>query len=246
MSGWRPEPCQRRFAERRVHTTPPLPGRGASRRPRVPARENSCRSHQTRPAAASLATNRYQYVGVRSSRLSVDIGRMGDRSALPLQRHCMIVAMQNQAVSLALRRYLASIIGDRAIGNVTGGVDFENLLLVEFFQKVSETQHNALVRNNQHAAAGVVQTQRVQRTAQAQNDIAPTLAAGRPMVELSHVAANLRLLRIELLDARAREPIQNPEFLLSEALVHHGRHSRIAEPSMPINQRRRLAGTHIW
>ena len=65
----------------------------------------------------------------------------------------------------------------------------------------------------------MVQGDRVERTSEAQDDVAPALAAWRPVIELAQKPAELGLVGMELLDARAGEAVEDTELLLTQALV---------------------------
>src|SRR5690348_3538971 len=69
------------------------------------------------------------------------------------------------------------------------------------------------------AAARVVQAHGVERAPQPQDDIAPALAARRAMIELAEETTKFGLLRVQLLDARARQAIQDAELLFAQALI---------------------------
>jgi hypothetical protein len=54
-----------------------------------------------------------------------------------------------------------------------------------------------------------VQAHGIERAAQAQDDVAPALAAGRPVIELAEQASELRLLGVVALDAGPRQPVED-------------------------------------
>src|ERR671932_2818599 len=73
--------------------------------------------------------------------------------------------------------------------------------------------------DDEHTFTAVLACQRVDHTAQSQNDVAPALPPGRWVIELAEPCSELSLLRIPGFDTPASEPIQNPELLLSQTLV---------------------------
>ena len=64
-----------------------------------------------------------------------------------------------------------------------------------------------------------MQADRVEQTAQAQDHVAPALAAGRPMIELAEPAPEPGLLRLVPRDARLGQQIEDTEFLFPQPLV---------------------------
>jgi hypothetical protein len=75
------------------------------------------------------------------------------------------------------------------------------------------------MRDDHHAAAAIMERDRIEQRAQAQDDVAPTLSAGRAMIEFAEQAAKLRLLRMCRFDAETRETVEDSEFLLAQSLV---------------------------
>ena len=69
------------------------------------------------------------------------------------------------------------------------------------------------------AVAAVFACQHVEEAAQAQDHVAPALAAGRTEIELAHVQALLGEVRVLGADAERRQPVEDAELLLAQALV---------------------------
>ena len=129
-----------------------------------------------------------------------------------------------------------AVLGDRAVRDIAFGVDRQDLLLRHGLEKIAQAEHDDLVADDQHAAAAVVQGDRVERAAQAQDDVAPALAAGRPVVELAEEAAELGLVGMMPLDAGAGEPVEDAELLLAQALVDDERVALGAEPACRLDE----------
>ena len=92
------------------------------------------------------------------------------------------------------------------------------------FDQITKAEDDDLVGHDEHPRPwpAVVQTDRGQDAAQPQDDVTPALAAGRTMIELAHPGARLRLIGKPLLDAHAREPVENAELLLAQPFIDDG------------------------
>src|SRR6185503_3685788 len=88
------------------------------------------------------------------------------------------------------------VFGNPAICDVPGFVDLENPALIELLEEIAQTQHDHLMRDDEHARSrlAVMEAQRIEERSQSQNDVGPTLAARRAIVELADAAAQLDLL----------------------------------------------------
>ncbi|MBB4797691.1 hypothetical protein HNP32_001415 [Brevundimonas bullata] len=63
---------------------------------------------------------------------------------------------------------------------------------------IAETEDDDLMADDQDSLARVVQAEGVQGASKPQDDVAPALAPGRPMVEFSQEATRFGLIRKEL------------------------------------------------
>jgi hypothetical protein len=90
----------------------------------------------------------------------------------------------------------------------------------------------------------MVQADRVDRAPQPQDHVAPALASRRAMVEFSEQLAELGLLRVALLDADARQAIEDAELLLPQPLVDE-EFGVLGEPARRLDQRGGLARPDI-
>src|SRR5438552_2600798 len=79
-----------------------------------------------------------------------------------------------------------------AIGHVGGAVDLEDAALVEALEQVTKAVHDHLVGDDQHALAAVLARDGLDDAAQAQDHVAPALAARRAEIELADMPPLLR------------------------------------------------------
>src|SRR2546423_4700770 len=87
-------------------------------------------------------------------------------------------------LALPSARRIEAIRRHGAIGHVGGAVDVENPTLVETLQQIAKTVHDHLMGDDQHALAAVLARDRLDDAAQAQDHVAPALAARRAEIEL--------------------------------------------------------------
>lgn len=66
-----------------------------------------------------------------------------------------------------------AILGDGAVRHVGLGINLEICLLRHVLKQVTQAQDNDLMPDNQHAAAAVVERDRIERASQAQDNVAP-------------------------------------------------------------------------
>ena len=109
----------------------------------------------------------------------------------------------------------------------------EDLLLVEALEQVAQAVDDDLVGDDQHALAPVLARQHVDHAAQAQDHVAPALAAGRPEIELADVRALLGELRVLGADAERRQPVEDAELLLAQPLVADAGRRRVGRTAWP-------------
>src|SRR5256885_13671802 len=76
-----------------------------------------------------------------------------------------------------------------------------------------------------HALAGKLAAERVEEGRQPEDDVAPTLAAGRTVIELPQRLAQRGLIGKQLLDAAPGEPVESAQLSLAQPLVDHQRNS---------------------
>ena len=76
-------------------------------------------------------------------------------------------------------------------------------VLGQLLEDVAHAQHDDLVGDDDDALVGIMEVDRVERRAQAQDDVGPALAAGRAVVEFAHLGAVRGFLGILLADADA-------------------------------------------
>src|SRR3569832_2284182 len=69
----------------------------------------------------------------------------------------------------------------------------------------------------------VMETERISEGAESQDDVRPTLAGRRAVVELAHAVANRRLLGISREHAALGQAIQQAELLLAQSFVDDAR-----------------------
>jgi hypothetical protein len=78
-----------------------------------------------------------------------------------------------------------AVLSDGAVCDIALSVDRQDLLLRHVLEKIAQAQNDNLMPDDQHAAAAMVERDRIEGTSQAQEDVAPALAAGWPIVELA-------------------------------------------------------------
>ncbi len=108
---------------------------------------------------------------------------------------------------------------DAAVEHVGLLVDGEDLMFVEFLEDVAEAQHDDLVANDQHAPVAIMQVDRVEHRAKAQDHVRPALAARRPVIEFTQQPPVRGFLRELGADAGGGQPVENPELALAQPLV---------------------------
>jgi hypothetical protein len=123
------------------------------------------------------------------------------------------------------------VLGDGAVRHVALGVDLQDLLFGHVLEKVAKAQDNHLMSHNQHPATTMVKRNGIERTAQAQDHVAPALPTGRSVVELAEKLAELGLVGMKLLDARAGEAVEDAELLLAQAFIDDKAVARGADTS---------------
>ena len=108
-----------------------------------------------------------------------------------------------------------------AVENFPCLVDRQDLRLVQFLENIAHAQHHHLVANDQHPPVGIMKVYRIERRAEAQNDIRPALAARRPVVKFPEPGAMPRFFGIALANPQSGETVEHAEFSLAKALVDH-------------------------
>src|SRR4051812_47574988 len=73
--------------------------------------------------------------------------------------------------------------------------------------------------DDEHPVAAMMQADRVKQTPQTQDGVAPTLAAGRPVIELAEQATKFRLFWKLRLDPDTGEPVEDAKLLFAQTLV---------------------------
>ena len=91
--------------------------------------------------------------------------------------------------------------------------------LVELLEDVAEAQHHDLVADDQHAPVAIMEVDRVEHRAQAQDHVGPALAARRPVIEFAEPAAVRGFLGKALADAERGQPVEDAELALAQPLV---------------------------
>ena len=189
---WRSGACRRRREARRCRRAARRrAARGCRRRPA--ARPRSSLSPSSGDAAAGRIASS---VGVEPARFAHRVGdhrvgRGGDRRRLLDQRRGEIVADQLGHAELGVVG-LELIFADAAIDDVARLVDRQDLRLVHLLEDVAQAQHHDLVADDQHPPVGMVEADRVERAAQAQDDVGPALAAGRAVGRICRAGRDAR------------------------------------------------------
>lgn len=115
------------------------------------------------------------------------------------------------------------------VGHVDRAVDLQDLRFVQALEQVAETVDDHLEADDEHALAYVIPPKYLEQAAQAQDHIAPALAAWRTKIELPDQGA----LRVELGKARsdsgAGVAVENAKFLFAQALIDQHRVRRQAQ-----------------
>jgi cation diffusion facilitator family transporter len=119
---------------------------------------------------------------------------------------------------------IEAIVGDRAIRDVALPVNLQDARFVERFEDVAHAQHDDLMREDHHALAGIMKRDRVEDGAEAQDDVAPALAAWRTMIEFAKQAPKLCLFGKDVGDAGRCQPIEDAELLLAQPFVEADGH----------------------
>jgi hypothetical protein len=141
-----------------------------------------------------------------------------DRGAGGFERRDEIDQADGQLAALA-QRGVEGIRSDGAVRHVAGAVLREDRRLVHPLQQVAEAIDDDLVRHDQHALARILARHCVEDAAQAQDDVAPALAAGRAEIEFADVVALLMKLGIFLGDAAHGQAVEDAELLFAQAFV---------------------------
>ena len=94
--------------------------------------------------------------------------------------------------------------------------------LVELLEDVAEAQHDDLVADDQHAPVAIMEVDRVEHRAQAQDHVGPALAARRPVVEFAEPPAVRGFFREALADPERGQPVEDSELALAQALIDDG------------------------
>src|SRR5439155_534387 len=76
-----------------------------------------------------------------------------------------------------------------------------------------------LMRDDEDAPSLVMQGDRVEGAAEPEDDVAPALAAGRPVIEFAEIGAQGGLFGMQLHDPGPGQAVEDAEFLLAQALV---------------------------
>src|SRR4051812_11868546 len=95
----------------------------------------------------------------------------------------------------------------------------DRLLRRQRLHDVTRHEDGHVVTDHQHPLVGVITAEVAQRVPDAQRDVRPRLAAGRPVPELPWVRTPLRLLRIVAADAVPGQPVQHTLLTVAQPLV---------------------------
>ena len=110
---------------------------------------------------------------------------------------------------------LEAILSHCAVRHVALAVDRQDRVFSQVLKQVAHAKNNHLMSQDEHAAPTVVQAHRIERTTQTKDHITPALTSRRTVIELAKEAAEFGLLRVQLLDARAGEPVEDAELFFT-------------------------------
>ena len=79
------------------------------------------------------------------------------------------------------------------------------------------------MRDDHHAASGIVQRDRVHQRTETEDHVAPALPTRRSMIEFAENAPELSLVRVYRGDTAGRQSVENAELLFAEAFVNPDR-----------------------
>src|SRR5690348_1488595 len=113
-------------------------------------------------------------------------------------------------------------------------------------QDVAHAQNHHSMADDQNSLAAVFTRQHFGSAAQAEDDIAPALAARRPVIEFAEQSAEFSLVRIAFHDADGGEAIENSKFLFAESLVDDQRVGIFAHAGSLDDETRGVPRAEVW
>src|SRR4029078_10962632 len=122
----------------------------------------------------------------------------------------------------SLRVRLELVGRDAAIQHLGLLVDAEDRAFMQLLEDVAEKQYDHLVADDQHPTVAIMEVDRVEHRAKAQDHVGPALAARRPVVEFAEPAAVGRFLRELWGNAGIVQPVEDAELALAQPLVDDG------------------------
>jgi len=156
------------------------------------------------------------------ARRDSSIGFRRYRSAGLLERRYEIEKIESE-ISSRTERWIVAVEGDRAVRDFLRAIYRQNLVFCHMLEEIAEAKHDDGVTDDEHTLPTVFARDHFHGAAKAQDDVAPALAARRPVIELAEQEAEIRLLGMELSNAEAGATIENSEPLFAEPLVNDER-----------------------
>ena len=92
-------------------------------------------------------------------------------------------------------------------------------MFVQPFEQITQAVHDDLMRNDDDAPLRIIAAQHFDETAQAQDDVAPALAARRTEIELADQTPLFGEFRKFVDDAALGEAVEDAEFFFAQTLV---------------------------
>src|SRR4029078_8795104 len=111
----------------------------------------------------------------------------------------------------SLRVRLELVGRDAAIQHLGLLVDAEDRAFIQLLEDVAETQYDHLVADDQHPTVAIMEVDRAEHRAKAQDHVGPALAARRPVVEFAEPAAVGRFFREFVANAGSGPPSEDVE-----------------------------------
>lgn len=118
---------------------------------------------------------------------------------------------------------LEAILSHCAIRHVALAIDRQDCVFRQVLKQVTHAKNNHLMGQDKYAAPTVVQAHRIERATQTKDHIAPALTSRGTVIELAEKPAEFGLLRMQLLDARASEPVEDAELFFTQPFVYDER-----------------------
>src|SRR5688500_12766647 len=201
---------------------------------RAPGSETSPPATSTRPRASLSSSPRGSGSGQRLRRERVmavprapgarllrgdfGIGLGRDRSSGLLERSDEVEEVEPK-LSAGCGSFVVDVRCHRAVRDFVLAIDPENLLLGHVLDEISHAEDDDRVADEQHPLAAVLARDHLDRAAKTEDDVAPALAAGGPMVKFAEQLAKPGLVGMICFDSDLGQAVENSKFLFAKPLV---------------------------